>query len=114
MRIEIKVNKKSFEEHIKELVQDDAPAGFLKLVLKKYFENPQSYKSMAGVIRYNISDEWIIADILDKYDNDILCSSLYYDGEFIRELSVGMNEGTFWDVIREIKKISPKKKIVIH
>jgi len=113
VRIEIKLRKKSFEEHIKELVQNDAPAGYVKLVIQKYIENPQTYKSMAGTIRYNISDEWIIADILDKYDDDILCSSIYYDGEFMKELSVGMSEKTFWGVIKHIKKISPKKKIVI-
>ena len=114
MRIEIKLRKKSFEEHIKELVQNDAPAGYLKLVLQKYFKDPRSYKSMAGVIRYSISDEWIIAEILDKYDDDILCSSVCYDGEFMKELSVGMSEKTFWGVIKHIKKISPNKKIVIH
>jgi len=111
MQIEINLEKKSFEEHLKELVQNDAPAGYVKLVLQKYFKNPQSYKSMAGVIRYSISDDPLITHILDKYD--IKHSSPYDDGEFIRELPVGMDENVFLKVIGEIKKISPKKKIVI-
>ncbi len=111
MRIEIKIKKQNFESYVKELVLKDMPAGYIKLTLKKYIENPKSYNCMAGVIRFNISDEWIIADILDKYD--IRYSTPFSDG-FMKELPVGMNEEVFWEVIREIKKISPNKKIVIY